>query len=70
MHVFHCETAQPPSQALLSGGIVTLLLFHVTTAHNECTCSKMKELVYTYDGLYQVTAATMETGQEGFKICK
>ncbi|KAL3157789.1 hypothetical protein ABBQ32_012213 [Trebouxia sp. C0010 RCD-2024] len=32
--------------------------------------NKMKELVYTYDGLYQVTAATLETGQEGFKICK
>lgn len=35
-----------------------------------CACSKVKELIYTYDGLYQVTAATMETGQEGFKICK
>ena len=33
-------------------------------------CSNQKELVYTYDGLYQVTAADMEVGQEGFKICK
>ena len=35
-----------------------------------CKCSNVKELIYTYDGLYQVTAANMETGQEGFKICK
>ena len=33
-------------------------------------CSNQKELVYTYDGLYEVTSAGLVTGQEGFKICK
>ncbi|KAL0021355.1 hypothetical protein WJX77_007695 [Trebouxia sp. C0004] len=32
--------------------------------------NNQKELIYTYDGLYEVTAADMVTGQEGFKICK
>ena len=36
----------------------------------SCGRSNQKELIYTYDGLYEVTAANMETGQEGFKICK
>ncbi len=44
-----------------------------TTSHcftNCDDCSNQKELIYTYDGLYEVTAADMVTGQEGFKICK
>lgn len=41
---------------------------HQFTSRGDC--SNQKELIYTYDGLYEVTAADMVTGQEGFKICK
>ncbi len=41
---------------------------HHFTSRDDC--SNQKELIYTYDGLYEVTAADMVTGQEGFKICK
>ena len=57
-----CPTRSPPCLS------VCKTTFHHFTRGDDC--SNQKELIYTYDGLYEVTAADMVTGQEGFKICK
>jgi len=58
-----CHMRSPPALS------VCKTVSHHFTSH-VVDCSNQKELIYTYDGLYEVTAADMVTGQEGFKICK
>ena len=57
-----CHTRSSPCLS-----VCKTVFHHFTSRHD---CSNQKELIYTYDGLYEVTAADMVTGQEGFKICK